>query len=189
MIENILVSSNVSVKTGIAVKTLIAAGLITLAALLPQIVHIAAGADGGMKWLPMYLPVLLAGCLLGVRQGLGVGIASPLFSFAVTSLAGNAMPAAARLPFMIAELAVFAVVSGLFSKKIYENGWAAFPAVLLAAVAGRAFFLLLAVIFQAVAPFTVEAAWTQVESGLIGLLLQAVLVPAVVILLRRLLVK
>lgn len=69
----------------------------------------------------------LAGCLLGVRRGLGVGIASPLFSFAVTSLAGNAMPAAARLPFMIAELAMFAVVSGLFSKKIYENGWAGFP--------------------------------------------------------------
>jgi len=96
------------------------------------------------------------------------------------------MPAAARLPFMTAELAVFAAVSGLFSAKISENGWMAFPAVLLAAVSGRAVFLLLTAIFQSVAPFTVSVVWSQIQSGFIGLILQAVLVPLMVMGIRAL---
>ena len=142
-----------------------------------------------MTYLPMYLPVLLGGCLLGFRWGLGVGIASPLVSFAITSAMGSAMPAAARLPYMIAELAVWAAVSGLFSKKITENAWVAFPAVLIAAVSGRAVFVALAAIFSAVSPLDAAIAWAQVQSGFIGLIAQAVVVPFIVIGLRALLVK
>jgi hypothetical protein len=61
----------------------------------------------------MYLPVLLGGCLLGWRWALAVGVLSPVVSFLITSLAGAPMPALPRLPFMMAELAVFALVSGL----------------------------------------------------------------------------
>lgn len=184
MLESILARKGVSVRTRITVKSLVAVGVVALAVLLPQLVHLAAGASGGVRWLPMYLPVLLGGCLLGTWWGLGVGLVSPLASFAITSAMGSAMPAAARLPFMMAELAVFAAVSGLFSKKIAENGWMAFPAVLLAAVSGRAFFLLLAVIFQNVAPFTPAVIWSQIQTGLLGLVLQAVLVPFIAMGLR-----
>ena len=152
MLENILVKRNCSVKVKFTVKGLISAGLVALAVILPQLVHLALGAPGGVQWLPMYLPVLLGGCLLGAYWGLGIGIASPLVSFLITSAFGNPMPMAARLPFMMAELAVFAAVSGLFTKKIYENAWLAFPAVLLAQVAGRATFMLLVLIFQSVTP-------------------------------------
>lgn len=186
MIENILARKGISLKIRLTVKSLVSAGVIILAVVLPQLVHLAAGPSGGMTWLPMYLPVLLGGCLLGTWWGLGVGILSPLVSFAVTSAMGSAMPAAARLPFMTAELAVFAAVSGLFSAKISENGWMAFPAVLLAAVSGRAVFLLLTAIFQSVAPFTVSVVWSQIQSGFIGLILQAVLVPLVVMGIRAL---
>ena len=184
MLESILARKGVSVRTRITVKSLVAVGVVALAVLLPQLVHLAAGASGGVRWLPMYLPVLLGGCLLGTWWGLGVGLVSPLASFAITSAMGSAMPAAARLPFMMAELAVFAAVSGLFSKKIAENGWMAFPAVLLAAVSGRAFFLLLAVIFQKIAPFTPAMIWSQIQTGLLGLVLQAVLVPFIAMGLR-----
>ncbi len=184
MLESILARKGVSVRTRITVKSLVAVGVVALAMLLPQLVHLAAGASGGVRWLPMYLPVLLGGCLLGTWWGLGVGLVSPLASFAITSAMGSAMPAAARLPFMMAELAVFAAVSGLFSKKIAENGWMAFPAVLLAAVSGRAFFLLLAVIFQNVAPFTPAMIWSQIQTGLLGLVLQTVLVPFIAMGLR-----
>ena len=186
MIENILARKGISLKIRLTVKSLVSAGVIILAVMLPQLVHLAAGPSGGMTWLPMYLPVLLGGCLLGTWWGLGVGILSPLVSFAVTSAMGSAMPAAARLPFMTAELAVFAAVSGLFSAKISENGWMAFPAVLLAAVSGRAVFLLLTAIFQSVAPFTVSVVWSQIQSGFIGLILQAVLVPLMVMGIRAL---
>lgn len=177
MIENVLVRKNVSLKTKITVKTLISVGIVALAVILPQLVHLALGQAGGVEWLPMYLPVLLGGCLLGWAWGLGVGIASPIVSFVITLAFGNPMPALARLPFMVAELAVFAAVSGLFSKKISANAWMAFPAVLLSQVAGRSVFMLLAVVFQSVSPFTPELIWSQIQTGLLGMVLQAVIVP------------
>ena len=189
MIESVLQKNNAAAGLKVTVKTLLSAAVIALAVLLPQAVHLAAGAQGGAQWLPMYLPVLLGGCLLGWRWGLGIGILSPLVSFAVTSLAGSAMPAAARLPYMTAELAVFAAVSGLFSQKIAQNGWMAFPAVLLAQVAGRAVFLALAAIFQGVSSLSAAAVWAQIQTGLLGLLLQAVLVPLLVMGLRAVLLR
>lgn len=189
MIESVLVRKNCSVKLKITVKSLISVGLVALAVALPQIIHVALGQAGGVQWLPMYLPVLLGGCLLGIRWGLGIGIASPLVSFLITSLWNNPMPAAARLPFMMAELAVFAVVSGLFSKKISQNGWMAFPAVLLAQVCGRCTFMLLVLIFQTVTPFTPALIWSQIQQGLLGMVLQAVIVPFIVMGLRLLLIK
>ena len=187
MIENVLVKKNLSLKVKITVKSLIAAGIVALAVLLPQLVHLISGQPGGVQWLPMYLPVLLGGCLLGWAWGLGVGIASPVVSFLITLAFGNPMPALARLPFMVAELAVFAAVSGLFSEKIAVNGWMAFPAVLLAQVSGRAVFMLLVLIFQSVTPFTPAVIWSQIQTGLLGVVLQAVIVPFIVMGLRLLL--
>ncbi len=189
MIESVLAKHNAKLGTKITVKSLISVGVVALAVLLPQLVHLVAGASGGVQWLPMYLPVLLGGCLLGWKWGLGVGVLSPFVSFAITSLTGNAMPAASRLPYMMAELAVFAAVSGLFSKKIAENGWMAFPAVLLAQVSGRAVFLALAAIFQGVSALSAAAVWAQIQAGLLGMVLQAVLVPFIAMGLRALLLR
>ena len=189
MVENVLVRNNCSVKMKITVKSLISVGLVALAVALPQLVHLALGQAGGVQWLPMYLPVLIGGCILGMWWGLGIGLASPVVSFLITLAAGNPMPAAVRLPFMMAELAVFAVVSGLFAKKILTNAWMAFPAVLLAQVCGRAAFMLWAVIFQSVTPFTPAVIWSQIQTGLLGMVLQAVLVPLIVMGLKLLLDK
>ncbi|MBD5131038.1 MAG: hypothetical protein HDT28_00350 [Clostridiales bacterium] len=187
MIDNVLVRKNLSFKLRITVKGLISVGIVALAVLLPQLVHLAMGQAGGVQWLPMYLPVLLGGCILGWAWGLGIGVASPVVSFLITLAFGDPMPAAARLPFMIVELAVFAAVSGLFTKKIAANGWLAFPAVLLAQVAGRTTFMLLVLIFQSVTPFTPAAIWAQIQTGLLGMVLQAVIVPFAVMGLKLLL--
>lgn len=189
MLENVLVKRNCSLKVKITVKSLISAGLVILAVVLPQLVHLIAGAPGGAQWLPMYLPVLIGGCLLGAVWGMGIGVASPIVSFLITLAFGDPMPAAARLPFMVVELAVFAAVSGLFSKKIAASGWMAFPAVLLAQVAGRTAFMLLVLIFRSVTPFTPQMIWVQIQMGLLGMVLQAVLVPFIVMGLKALLDK
>ena len=183
MIESVLTRKNVSVKLKITVKMLVSTGIIALAIGLPQLVHAVAGAQGGAQWLPMYLPVLLGGCLLGWQWGLGIGIVSPLLSFGITSLAGNAMPVAVKLPYMVAELAVFGAVSGVFSKRIAENSWMAFPAVLSAAVGGRTLFMTVAAVFQSVSPLSAAAVWSQIQTGLVGLVLQATLVPIIVMIL------
>lgn len=187
MLENVLVKRGCPLKVRLTVKSLLSVGLVALAVVLPQIVHAVFGAAGGVTWLPMYLPVLLGGCLLGTAWGLGIGIASPLVSFAVTFAFGDPMPAAARLPFMVAELAVFAAVSGSFTKKIAQNGWAAFPAVLLAQIAGRATFMLLVVAAQSFSSLAPQMVWAQIQTGFVGMILQAALVPFMVMGLRALL--
>lgn len=181
MIENALRSRQVSFKLGITVKALISAGTVVLAVLLPQLAHLALGEQAGMRFLPMYLPVLLGGCLLGWQWGLGIGLLSPLVSYLITSAAGAPMPALARMPFMMAELAVFAVVCGVFSDKIAKNGLMAFPAVLLAQLGGRSVFLLSAAAFSGVSPLNAAMVWGQIQTGFAGLLIQAVLAPVIII--------
>lgn len=181
MIENALRSRQVSFKLGITVKALISAGTVALAVLLPQLAHLALGEQAGMRFLPMYLPVLLGGCLLGWQWGLGIGLLSPLVSYLITAAAGSPMPALARMPFMMAELAVFAVICGVFSDKIAKNGLMAFPAVLLAQLSGRSVFLLSAAAFSGVSPLNAAMVWGQIQTGFAGLLIQAVLAPVIII--------
>lgn len=189
MIENVLTLKNASVKVKITVKTLVSLGIIALAVILPQIFHLAIGGASGMTYLPMYLPVLIGGCLLGAWWGLGVGVASPVVSFLITLAFGNPMPALARLPFMAAELAVMAVITGAFSGAIAKNGWMAFPAVLLALVGDRLFFLALVAIFQSVSTLGVAMIWSQIKTGLVGLVLWALVAPFIVMGLKKLILK
>lgn len=181
MLEAILSKNNYNLKLKITVKTLVSALIIACAVVFPLITHAVLGADGGAKLLPMYLPVLVGGCLLGVKWGLAVGLLSPVISFLITFALGNAMPAAVRLPYMMAELAVYAAVTGAFSSKISKNTWIAFPAVLFAAVAGRCVFLAVAAIFQSVSPLTPYVVWQQIQTGLSAVILQAVIAPLTVI--------
>ena len=181
MIEQALIRSHCSTRQRLTVKALLSCGIVALAVILPQIAHLVAGPRAGLTLLPMYLPVLLGGCLLGPRFGLAVGLLSPAVSCLLTSWAGSPMPAPARLPFMMAELALFAGISGLFAARMERHPLLAFPTVLAAAVGGRASFLLLAFLFEAVAPFTAATVWSQIVQGLPGLCLQLVLVPLMVI--------
>ena len=189
MLENALTLRNLPVRTKTAWKAVVSAGIIVLAVVLPQIVHLAMGQPGGAKWLPMYLPVLLGGLLLGTRWALPVGLISPLVSYLVTSALGSPMPAAERLPFMMVELAIFAAVSGLFSKKAAKNALWAVPAVIAAQIAGRAVFLGLVAVFQRYVSFNTAMIWSQLKAGYPGMLAQIVLVPVIVWLLGKLLLK
>ncbi len=189
MINSVLTRNNASAKMQVTVKSLVFLGVVILAVLLPQIVHLVLGAPGGVQWLPMYLPVLMGGCLLGSEWGLLVGVISPIFSFLLTYLMNNPMPAAARLPFMVLELAVFASVAGTFSKLIMKNKWFSFLAVISAEVIGRLVFLGAVAVFQNVSVLKFQLALAQVKAGLVGLSLQAIAVPIIIIVLRNLMLK
>ncbi len=87
-------------------RSLVFAGLCAaLGVVLPMAFHAIPG--GGGIFLPMHIPVLLCGFLCGPWYGMARGIVAPL----VSSLA-TGMPAAARLPGMLCELAVYGLVSG-----------------------------------------------------------------------------
>lgn len=164
--------ARLSVKGGVAVV------LVALAVGLPQIAHIAGGAQAGSVWMPMYLPVLLAGCLLGWHWGLLIGVLSPIISFGFTSLAlSSAMPALERLPYMTLELAAFGAVGGAFSGLMRKNALFAFPAVLVAQLSGRAVY----VVYNLIAGASFAHVMTSVQTGLVGLYLQLIIVPLIAI--------
>lgn len=189
MLEQVLVRKNLTTKKKITVKSLISTALIILALVLPQVFHLVGGAKSGMIFLPMYLPILLGGLLLGVKWGLGVAIISPILSFIFTSLAGSPMPALSRLPFMVAELAVFALVSGLFSKLIAKNALYVIPAVILAILCGRGSFLFLVWIFDSVSSLSINIVLQQVRDSLYGILIQLTVIPLIVLILSYFLNK
>ena len=189
MLDLVLSQRNVNIKLKISIQTLVSIFVVVLSVALPQFVHIFAGATGGVTYLPMYLPVILGGCLLGASWGLGIGIMSPIVSFLFTSLMGNPMPIATRLPYMVMELAIFGLISGLFSRKIHANKWMVYPAVISAILVGRLSFLVVAFIFQSISPIKGAAVWEQILNGYFGILIQLAIVPAIIILLRHLLKK
>ena len=71
MIENALTLRKVNVKTKITVKTIVAVSLVILAIAFPQLIHLVAGASGGMNF---FLCICLL-CLQVHFSALGGGLA------------------------------------------------------------------------------------------------------------------
>ena len=182
MLDLALTKKSLAVK--LSVKATVSVLLVVMAVGLPQIAHAIGGAQAGSVWMPMYMPALLAGILLGWQWGLGVGILSPVVSFGFTTLAlGSAMPAASRLPYMILEIGAYGLISGLFSTRVQKNPILSFPVVLLAQVSGRAIYL----IYNLIAGRSFASLWSGIQTGMVGLYLQAILVPAIAIVLCKVL--
>ena len=107
--------TNTYAKPKLSVKTQTLATIVAIVAavVLPQLFHLMGAVSGlgtalGETFLPMHLPIILAGLLAGPYVGAIAGVLSPLISFALTG-----MPTAAMLPFMMIELFVYGLTSGL----------------------------------------------------------------------------
>ena len=178
MLDLVLTKKSFAFK--MTVKATVSVLLVALAFVLPQIVHAIGGAEAGSTLMPMYAPALLAGLLLGWQWGLAVGVASPLASFAFTTLAlGTAMPALSRLPYMILEIGVYGLISGLFSTRVQKTPALAFPVVIGAQLSGRAVYL----VYNLIAGRDFSTLLSSIQSSLVGLYLQAIIVPAAAIVL------
>lgn len=84
---------------------------VALGILLPMVFHSIPNA--GSVFLPMHIPVLLSGFICSWPFSLAVGIITPVLSSMIFG-----MPAAARLPAMLCELAVYGMMSGLLFRII-----------------------------------------------------------------------
>lgn len=159
-------------------KLCFAAMLLALGLILPQAFHMVGGQAVSSILLPMHIPVLICGLLLGGSYGAAVGCLTPLLSCVLLG-----MPPVAILPFMVAELMVYGWISGLLGKRI-----PLYPALIAAQVAGRIAYAIALFIggtllgMPCAAPVSVIA---SAASGLPGLVIQWVFVPVLVKLLRR----
>ncbi len=189
MIERALSVNNCRTAIKITVKSAVSLVLIALAVGLPLIIHVAVGKQGGVTWLPMYLPILLGGCILGKRWGVAVGAIAPIVSYLITLAIGDPMPAATRLPYMMAELVAAAAVTGYAADKIAIKGAIAFPAIALGLIAGRLTLLVLGAIFAPISQLNAAAALSQIRAGLAGAIAQIIVLPLIIIALRRMLLR
>ncbi len=165
-----------------AIRLAVGGLLIAAGILLPQVFHLAGGRAMGEVFLPMHLPVLLAGFCLGPLFGGAVGILTPLASCLVT---GMAMPAPAILPFMVVEMAVYGAAAGLFYSRFRIP---ALPALLLAQLAGRGLKSLVLLLAGQVFGLPVPAAltvFTSLAVGLPGLIIQWAAVPLILLALKK----
>lgn len=164
----------------ISVKAQLISALIALvsAIALPQLVHVVGAVSGmgtslGEILLPMHLPIILMGLLVGPYAAGTAGLFSPLVSFALTG-----MPTSVMLPFMMIELCVYGICAGLLRNVKLP----VIAKVLIAQIAGRAIrAAAIAVGFYAFNTAVQPAViLTSITAGLFGIILQLVIIPLAV---------
>jgi niacin transporter len=158
---------------------------IALSILLPQIFHLAGTPQVGQVLLPMHLPVLLSGFILGPVFGCMVGAASPVLSAMLTG-----MPMLDRLPFMVVELAGYGLISGLFYQTLQLRGkkFGAIVSLVSAMIFGRLLYALMAFVaadLLNLSALGVAAVAESVVKGISGIFVQLLLIPTMIYILER----
>jgi len=149
-----------------------AALFLALAIVLPVAFH---QLGLGRVFLPMHIPVLLAGFIGGAVCGVIVGLLAPILSFFMIG-----MPPAYAVLLMALELALYGLTAGIFYRRLNLN---IYVALLISLIVGRLGFALgllrLGSFIQL--PYGVKCCLTVASvSGLPGILIQVVLVPPIV---------
>lgn len=163
-------------KISVKKQILATIGAVAAAVVLPQILHVVGSVSNmgtalGETFLPMHLPILLAGLIAGPYVGAVAGLLSPVVSFALTGMPGNAM-----LPFIMIELCIYGLAAGLLRS---VNMPTIFK-VLIAQVGGRgirAIAIVAAVCLFGNESIYTAVIWNSIIAGIPGLLLQWTMLP------------
>lgn len=153
---------------------------IALGVLIPQLFH---SIGMGSVFLPMHIPVLLAGFLVGPITGLYVGILTPILSHLLTG-----MPPVApipMLPIMVFELLTYGFIAGILYNKLRVN---IFVSLFGAMLAGRIMYgfvvYIILIFFNVKMQNPLIAVIMAIKTGIIGILIQITVVPIIVKLLE-----
>ena len=165
-------------KTNVA-KLVFGGLLVALGILLPQAFHIFGTSGGGM-FLPIHIPVLMAGMILGPYYGGAIGLLVPILSFLLTG-----MPPVPKVYFMLVELITYGIVVGVMIRR--SN---VYISLLVAMISGRILYgcaLILGVkLLHFTAPFANLAAFISgIVTGIPGILLQFLILPILYKALRK----
>jgi riboflavin transporter FmnP len=142
----------------------------------------------GTVLLPMHIPVLLCGLLCGPLYGAACGFMLPVLNALLTGMP-TIYP---MMPIMAMELMTYGAVSGWTYHRtpLHRLKFGVYPAMLIAMVCGRVVygltFEVLLIISGELKALTV---WSAVVTGLPGILVQLLLVPGIVLALRRYIAK
>ncbi len=136
---------------------------------LPRIFHVLVGSSAGATFLPMHMAVLLAAFTFGVVSGSIVAGTSIVFSFLLTG-----MPSLARLPYMLIELLIYAILVGVWDKKCN-----AYVSLLATIILGRILYasvLFIAIHWMGLSTYGISVV-ESIKIGLPGIVIQLLCVP------------
>lgn len=138
---------------------------------LPRIFHILAGSAAGATFLPMHIVVLIAVLTFGITSGMIVAGSSMICSYLLTG-----MPALARIPYMLIELVIYAVLLGMFNKKF--NSYISLIATI---ILGRILYVI--TLFVAIDVFGFQtygiSVIESIKTGMLGIIIQLLCVPVI----------
>jgi len=157
----------------------IASLLLATGILLPAVFHLIGGPAAGGMLLPMHIPVLIAGMMLGPFYGAVVGVFIPVVSLLLTG-----MPDAAKLPFMILQLVSFGFVSGYLQSKKCGLYFSLICAQITGWLVNAAALLIASEILKLHFP-PVATVVTALITGIPGIIIQLIFIPVIVRLLRK----
>ena len=170
IMEKTISSSQKVVYTGL----FLALGLV-----LPQMFHFLPIANAGKIMLPMHIPAILAGYLLGRKSGMIVGFLSPVLSCLMFQ-----MPAPLFMPIMAVELLVYGFAAGTLGIKI-KNTYASLISVMVAGrIASGAMHLIMANVFG-LHQFNLQMFTFGLITGIPGMILQLAIIPPMIKLVRK----
>lgn len=165
-------------------KSMVFGGLLlALGVLLPQVFHLIGGSATGGMLLPMHIPVLIGGFLLGPVYGLFIGIITPLLSFVLTGM--PPMAPIPRLLFMVFELAAYGAFAGLFYRRLKLNLYVSLIAAQLLGRISLAIGILLTTLLLQIDVPVIATVTGAVTTGLPGILIQLIFIPPLLYALKK----
>lgn len=140
-----------------------------LGIVLPRIFHILAGSSAGATFLPMHIAILIAALTFGAMSASIVAGSSVIFSYLLTG-----MPSINRLPYMLIELVIYAILLSLFNKKFNS-----YVSLIITMVLGRIIYAGVLIISTEVLGLSAYgiSVIQSVNVGLPGLIIQIACVP------------
>lgn len=141
---------------------------------LPSLFH--AVPNAGKVFLPMHIPVLMAGLLLDPMYAVGVGILTPLLSNLITGMP----PTFPMLPIMICELAAYGLFASLLNHKTKLHYMVVLVlTMLIGRVLGGLAAFVMTKAFALQLPPPHLWIWGSITVGLPGIIIQLILIPAI----------
>lgn len=138
----------------------------------------------GVNLLPMHLPILIGGFILGGKYGFFIGFITPLLRSLLFTMPPM-YPVAIAMAF---ELGVYGLITGLLYKSLAKSKLTIFISLIVAMIAGRIVWGVVSYILLSLAgtAFTMNMFIAGAfANSLVGIVIQLILVPVIVIALER----
>lgn len=165
-VENIKKEILSSKKAKYIIGTLLLCGM---GIALPRIFHVLAGNGAGETFLPMHICVLIAALVFGGVSSSLVAGSSIIGSYFLTG-----MPSLERLPYMVLELVIYAIMLSILNKRFHS-----YISLIVTIILGRILYAGILMICVNTIGFSGYgiSVLTSVKVGMPGIVIQLFMIP------------